>query len=67
MAISPSELSRLTGIHRVYAWQLLKGSREPSPEMALRIYDQAGLQLGLLKGLDEAAINRIRANARAAA
>lgn len=67
MAISPAELSRRAGINRVYAWQLLNDKRSPSPEMALRIYEQTGLQLGLLEGLDEEAIERIRANARAAA
>jgi transcriptional regulator with XRE-family HTH domain len=51
MAISPRELSDRTGIHRVYAWQLLKGTRKPSLELALQIYDQTGVQLGLLEEL----------------
>jgi transcriptional regulator with XRE-family HTH domain len=51
MAITPAELSRRTGVHRVYAWQLLNGKRSPSLELALQIYDATGLQLGLLKGL----------------
>ena len=59
MAISPAELARRTGINRVYAWQLLNDKRSPSPEMALRIYEQTGLQLGLLEGLDEEAVERI--------
>jgi transcriptional regulator with XRE-family HTH domain len=51
MAISPRELSDRTGVHRVYAWQLLKGTRKPSLELALQIYDQTGVQLGHLTGL----------------
>jgi len=51
MAITPSELVRKTGINRVYAWQLLKGKRSPSLELALQIYDQTGVQLGMLNGL----------------
>jgi transcriptional regulator with XRE-family HTH domain len=51
MAISPRELSDRTGVNRVYAWQLLKGKRRPSLELALQIYDQTGVQLGLLSGL----------------
>ena len=51
MAITPAELSRRAGIHRVYAWQLLNERRSPSLELALQIYDATGLQLGMLKGL----------------
>jgi transcriptional regulator with XRE-family HTH domain len=51
MTIKPAELARRAGINRVYAWQLLNGDRSPSLELALRIYDGTGLQLGLLKGL----------------
>jgi transcriptional regulator with XRE-family HTH domain len=51
MATSPAELVRKTGINRTYAWQLLKGDREPSLELALQIYDATGDQLGLLRGL----------------
>ena len=51
MAITPAELVRRCGIHRVYAWQLLKGGRKPSLELALQIYDKTGEQLGLLEGL----------------
>lgn len=68
MAISPAELARKAGINRSYAWQLLNDdTRKPSPEMALRIYETTGLQLGLLDGLDDEAIERIRANTRDAA
>ena len=51
MAITPAELSQKAGIHRVYAWQLLKGNRQPSLELALQIYGATGVQLGLLAGL----------------
>lgn len=51
MAISPMELSSRAGINRVYAWQLLKGKRKPSLELALQIYDRTGVQLGKLAGL----------------
>jgi transcriptional regulator with XRE-family HTH domain len=60
MALTPAELTRKTGINRTYAWQLLKGDREPSLELALQIYDKTGVQLGLLKGLtpDEVQVMR---------
>jgi transcriptional regulator with XRE-family HTH domain len=51
MAISPAELSRTADINRTYAWQLLKGRRSPSLELALQIYDKTGVQLGMLTGL----------------
>ena len=51
MAIKPVELAQRCGINRVYAWQLLKGRRQPSLELALQIYGVTGVQLGLLAGL----------------
>lgn len=51
MAILPAELARKANINRVYAWQLLRGDRQPSLELALRIYGATGEQLGLLAGL----------------
>lgn len=60
MAIKPVELSRKCGIHRVYAWQLLNGKREPSLELALQIYDQTGLQLGMLTDLKATEIPVLR-------
>lgn len=51
MATTPAELARKAGINRTYAWQLLKGDREPSLELALQIHQKTGVQLGLLKGL----------------
>lgn len=60
MAISPTELARVTGISVPYASQLLSGARKrPSPELALRIYEQTGLKLGLLEGLSEAAAEEL--------
>jgi transcriptional regulator with XRE-family HTH domain len=60
MAIKPVELARRCGISRVYAWQLLRGDREPSLELALQIYANTGVQLGMLKGLtpDEISVMR---------
>jgi transcriptional regulator with XRE-family HTH domain len=51
MATKPAELVDKLGISRVYAWQLLRGDRQPSLELALQIYGATGDQLGLLKGL----------------
>ena len=65
MAYSPPELARKTGINRVYAWQLLNGNRSPSLELALRIYDETGLQLGMLKGLKADDIQVLRRAAAA--
>ena len=60
MAITPAELVRRCGINRVYAWQLLNGNRKPSLELALQIYDQTGLQLGMLDGLKANEIQVLR-------
>lgn len=60
MAITPAELVRRTGINRVYAWQLLRGDRKPSLELALQIFDATGLQLGMLDGLKANEIQILR-------
>lgn len=53
--MSPTELSTAAGISVPYASQLLsddpKQKREPSLEMALRVYSATGLQLGILREL----------------
>jgi transcriptional regulator with XRE-family HTH domain len=59
--LSPTELARRAGISVPYASQLLTGTREkPSLELALQIYDETGLQLGLLKGLKAEEIQVMR-------
>jgi transcriptional regulator with XRE-family HTH domain len=60
MATKPAELVRKCGINRVYAWQLLRGDREPSLKLALQIYDETGDQLGKLKGLTPDEIQKVR-------
>jgi transcriptional regulator with XRE-family HTH domain len=60
MATKPAELVQTLGISRVYAWQLLKGKRQPSLELALRIYGATGVQLGLLAGLTPDEIDVMR-------
>jgi transcriptional regulator with XRE-family HTH domain len=60
MATSSSDLVRACGINRTYAWQLLKGRREPSLELALQIYGETGEQLGKLKGLSPDEIQDVR-------
>ena len=60
MAISPAELARRAGINRTYAWQLLRGDRQPSLELALQIYGATGVQLGLLAGLTPDEIEVLR-------
>lgn len=60
MAMSPPELARRAGISRVYAWQILKGDRQPSLELALQIYGATGLQLGMLRDLKADEIQILR-------
>jgi transcriptional regulator with XRE-family HTH domain len=60
MATTSTELVQRLGISRVYAWQLLKGKRQPSLELALRIYGATGVQLGLLAGLTPDEIDVMR-------
>lgn len=60
MATKPAELVQKLGISRVYAWQLLREDRQPSLELALRIYGATGVQLGILKGLTPDEIDVLR-------
>lgn len=60
MSISPADLARKTGISRTYAWQILKGRRTPSVDLALQIHQATGLQLGRLVGLTESEIEVMR-------
>lgn len=62
--ITPTELHRRTGISVGYASQLLSDNllmrRQPSLQMAVRIYDATGLQLGFLTGLKPEEIEPLR-------
>ena len=62
--MSPTDLAAKAGISVPYASQLLSGDftkrRQPSLQMALRIYDATGLQLGALSGLSPEEIETSR-------
>lgn len=67
--MTPTELAQATGISVPYASQLLSDDmlkrRQPSLQMALRIYDKTGLQLGFLRGLSKEEIEPLRRKAAA--
>lgn len=56
--MSPTDLSQAAGISVPYASQLLsddpKQRRAPSRDMALKIYEATGVQLGFLSNLSPA-------------
>lgn len=58
--LTPTELAKATGISVPYAWQMIKGKRPVSLEMALRIFDATGKQLGPLASLTAAEIKTAR-------
>ena len=58
--LSPTDLAKRARISVPYASQLLKGRRMPSLELALRIYGETGVQLGLLEGLTPDEIDVMR-------
>ncbi len=58
--MSPTELSKAADISVPYAWQILKGKRTPTISVALRIYDNLGLQFGPLVGLNKRDIEAAR-------
>lgn len=65
MIISYRELAEKAGISLSYATQILDGSRKPSLDMALRIYDATGLQFGILEGRSKDTIEDLRPKAAA--
>jgi transcriptional regulator with XRE-family HTH domain len=71
MTISYKDLAEKAGISLSYATQLLSDDpaqkRTPSLDMALKIYDATGLQLGLLEGLSRATIRHLRPKSQQAA
>jgi plasmid maintenance system antidote protein VapI len=64
--VTPTQLATAIGISVPYAWQLLKGDRPVSLEMALRIFDATAMQLGPLTDLTAAEIETARKMVRAA-
>jgi transcriptional regulator with XRE-family HTH domain len=73
MDISYKELAEKADVSLSYATQLLSDDpeqhREPSRDMALKIYERTGLQLGFLKNLntdDAATMLELEKKARAA-
>jgi hypothetical protein len=62
--MTPTELSQLADISVPYASQLLSDNllqrRTPSLQLALKIYDKTGLQLGFLTGLKPEEIEPLR-------
>ena len=61
-----SRLSEAAEISLSHASMILSGGRNPSLQVAFRIYDTTGLQFGLLKGLDKATVESIREQRAAA-
>lgn len=47
--VTPTELSRSTGISLPYASQVLSGARTPSRATAIRIWRRTGLKLGPIR------------------
>lgn len=64
---TPTEIATATGKTEAYARMLLKGNRQPSLEVALRIYDHTKAQLGPLAGLTKREIETARKMAAAKA
>ena len=54
------------GVTAAYARMLRAGERKPSLELALRLYDATGAQVGPLAGLNKRDIEAARKMARAA-
>lgn len=54
------------GISRGHAYDILAGRQIPSLALSLRIYDALGDKVGVLTGLDEGAIEKLRQNKAAA-
>lgn len=63
--MTPTELADAAKISVPYASQLLNGERGASLSTALKIYDAAGLQFGILKGLQKETIEQLRPKAAA--
>jgi transcriptional regulator with XRE-family HTH domain len=62
--MTPTNLAKAVGISVPYASQLLSDDfekrREPSLSLALKIYDETRLQLGVLRGLRPEEIEPLR-------
>ncbi len=58
--MTPTELSKASGISVPYASQILSGRKTPSLAIALKVYATTGLQLGPLAGLNRRDIEGVR-------
>lgn len=56
----PTDLAGKLGVSVAYASQLLSGARKPSLELAIRLFDKAGVQLGPLVGATDEEIETLR-------
>lgn len=59
---SVQDLMDAADISRTHAYDILAGRQQPTTSDALAIYDKTGAQLGILNGLQRAAIEQIRQN-----
>lgn len=64
--ITPTQLAKAIDISVPYAWQLLKGDRPVSLELALRIFDATSMQLGPIASLNVDEIETARKMVKAA-
>ena len=58
--IDPTIIAKAGGISAGYARMLLAGTRKPSLDCALKIYDVTGVQLGPISGLTRSQIDVAR-------
>lgn len=58
--IRPTDLAAKLSVSVAYASQLLSGARVPSLELALRLFDRAGVKLGPLVGATDEEIATLR-------
>jgi plasmid maintenance system antidote protein VapI len=58
--ITPTELAKAAGISVPYASQILSGARPASLDIALRIFDSTGVQVGPLANLSKGEIKTAR-------
>lgn len=63
---SPQEIAKAASVTEAYARMLIAGTRRPSLDVALRIYDATGATFGPLAGLTKSQIEVARKMAAAA-
>lgn len=64
--ITPTKLSEAAGISVPYASQIIRGEREPSPDIAVRIFRTIGIKFPPIAHLDNAEIDAVEKMLRAA-